>query len=155
MSEPTELGAPPSEGLVVRNEERGFYLRLQPTPTPNVRIVAGLVVGLGALGTGLGMITSSVVEVQLWVVFGSIAFGLLLYGISFGQGFFPLELRGDERVLDWGGERFAWTQIGACVADGDRLELRSVQGTVLASARNLSPDAAAWTAKVIEASKEA
>ena len=114
----------------------------------------GVGLGFGVVGLIIGWIASPVTTVRVWVAVGSAVFGLLLYGFSFGQGFIPVELQGDERVLSWSGERFAWSQIGSCVAEGTRLELRGKNGAVIASLDHLEPEAAAWTARLVEASLE-
>ncbi len=137
---------------MVRAEEDGFYARLQPSPTPAPGVILGVVVAFGAVGGVLALLTSDEPVVQAWVALGSVAFGVLLWGFSFGQGFFPVEVRGDGRCLSWSGERYAWSQVGSCVAEQGRLELRGPDGAVLASADHLKPEAARWVADAVMAS---
>ncbi len=137
---------------MARPEGEGFYVRLQPAPSLQAPAVFGVVGGFGLAGGIIAMATTSEPYVQGWVVGGSVLFGLLLFAFSYGQGFFPVELIGDERCLAWGGDRFVWSQIGSCEAKAGTLRLRSLDGRVLAEAKHLQPEAAAWTAQLIEAS---
>ena len=138
----------------MRPEEDGFYVRLHPRPKAQPTMVVGVLVGFGLVGGVLGVLTSPEPVVRLWVGIGSVAFGLLLWGFSFGQGFFPVELIGDQRVLSWAGERHSWSQIGDCKADESTLRLLGVHGQVLAEVRHVVPEAAAWTAALVRASLE-
>ena len=149
-----ELGPPPERGLVVRSEEHGFYVRLQPLPSPQLPVVAGVMAVFGLVGGGLALVASPEPLVQGWILVGSMAFGLLLWGLSFGQGFFPIELIGDERSLAWAGDRYAWSQIAACRAEGGTLHLVGPGERIIAQAKHLVPEAADWTARLVTLSLE-
>lgn len=149
-----ELGPPPDKGLVVRPEEDGFYVRLHPIPAPQGRIIGGIAAGFGLLGAIIAYVMSSEMEVVAWVAVGSTGFGVLLYALSYGAGFFPVELIGDARCLAWGGDRFMWSQISGCDAEGGTLRLRMADGRVVAEAKHLDPAAAAWTARLVTLSIE-
>ncbi len=145
-------GPPPSRGLVVRALDDGFYVRLNPAPAFNLGMAFLVVVGFGAAGFVIAMVMGSASGVTMPIVGGSILFGGLLYALSAGSAFFPAEVRGDAHSLSWAGERFGWDQIEACVAEGDRLELRGAGGRVLATLEHLEPEAARWVADAVTAS---
>lgn len=146
-----ELDPPPARGLVVRPNDDGFYVRLHPSPMPKGRVVLGVAALFGLLGGIIGWAMAEEPEVRAWIGFGSMALGVLLYGLSYGSGFFPIELIGDQRCLSWAGERYAWDQIDSCRASGGSLRL-VVDGQVVAEASHLDPAAAAWTARLVTAS---
>lgn len=136
----------------MRAEPNGFYARLQPTPRIEAPKVVAVVLVFGSVGAVIALLATPQPEVRAWIVGGSVFFGLLLSAVIFGQGFFPLEIVGDERALSWSGERYAWAQLGGCVAEGGRLQLRSIDDRVLATADHLEPEAARWIAQVIAVS---
>ncbi len=138
--------------MVVRAEDEGFYARLYPSPRPDWRALLGGAAVFGGVGVGIAAVLAEQPEVRTWIVASSLLFGALLYGFAFGAGFFPVEIRADDSVLYWGGERYPWSRVGACVADGGRLELRSPEGTALARVDHLRPEVARWIALAVTAS---
>lgn len=147
-----ELGPPPERGIVVRALDDGFYVRLHPMPALQGRVVGGIAILFSILGAIVAYAMSEATEVWIWVTLGSAAFGVLLYGLSYGSGFFPVELIGDERCLAWAGDRYMWGQIRACEAHGGTLRLVLPDGRVAAEVKHLDPAVAAWTSRLVTAS---
>jgi len=145
-------GPPPSRGLHVQPLDDGFFVRLHPAPPVNLGVAIAVVLGFGLAGLLIAMVMASRPGAWGTIVGGSILFGGLLYALSAGSAFFPAEVRGDGHSLSWAGERFAWDQIGSCVADGGRLDLYGKGGRILGSIENLDPEAARWVADVVTAS---
>lgn len=149
---PIDPGPPPARGVVVRALDDGFYARLNPAPAFKPGMALLVVIGFALAGLTISVVMGVPVEARMPIIGGSILFGGLLYALSAGSAFFPAEVRGDGHSLSWAGERFAWDQIGSCVAEGDRLELRGLDDRVLASLEHLEPAAARWVADAVMAS---
>ncbi|MEM6928732.1 MAG: hypothetical protein AAF602_17470 [Myxococcota bacterium] len=136
----------------MRALDDGFYVRLNPAPSFNLGMAMLVVAGFGTAGLVIALFMASQPGAIPPIVGGSILFGGLLYALSSGSAFFPAEVQGDSHSLSWAGERFGWEQIGDCVAEGGRLELRGPRGGVLGTLDHLDPAAARWVAAVVMAS---
>jgi hypothetical protein len=145
-------GPPPARGIVVRPDGEGFYARVYPRPPLGLLRLAGVVVGLLAVGGVAALATGTDAALKGEVVAATVSFGLLIAAVLHGYGFVPVEVTADDETLYWGGERFPIADVGSCRPEGSRLVLRARDGRELGAITHPRPEAAVWLGRAVEAS---
>ena len=145
-------GPAPARGVIVRPEGEGFYARAWPRPPLGLGWLAGVIVGLVAIGIVASRWAGEAPALRVQVVLGTVLFGMLIAGVLFGYGFVPVEVSADDETLYWAGERFPIGLVGSCRPEQGRLVLRGRDGGELGTIAHLRPDVARWIGQAVEAS---